>query len=351
MKKIEFRIGDRVIGPELEPYCIAEVGINHNGKLDLALQMIEVAKEAGADAVKFQTFRAEELCGDPTQEFTYQSQGKSVKESMLEMFRRYEFDESVWPKIKKHCEQIGINFFSTPQNVSDLKILQKVGISIIKVGSDDLTNLPLLENYAKSGLPIILSSGMSDISEVHKALEAVGWYNGYPTALLLCTSMYPTPLEKVNASRIKSLIHGFPGLIVGFSDHTQGTIAATIASALGACIFEKHFTLDQDLAGPDHWFSASPRSLSSWVADIHNSRNILGTPFIIPNVEELKNKKEFQRTIVAIVDIKNGDFFSSENIGIRRAPGGGEFEPIMYNKLIGKKAWQNFSKFSPIKFK
>src|SRR3989338_1347665 len=187
-----FQIAGRSIGPNDSPYCIAEVGINHNGDLALAKRMIEAAKAAGADAVKFQTFKAEEFCGDPDQTFTYYSQGRSVTEPMLEMFKRYEFPLEAWQEIKKHCEGVGITFFSSPQNRSDLNLLLELGVPVIKVGSDDFTNLPLLRSYAETKLPIILSCCMSDLAEVHQALETVGWFEGYPIALLLCTSQYPT---------------------------------------------------------------------------------------------------------------------------------------------------------------
>ncbi len=153
-------IAGRSIGPNEPPYCIAEVGINHNGDLGLAKRMIEVAKEVGADAVKFQTFKAEEFCGDPEQMFTYQSQGKTVTESMREMFRRYEFTPGQWRAIKAHCDTVGITFFSTPQNRSDLDLLMSIGVPAIKVGSDDFTNLPLLRSYAAENLQLILSCGM-----------------------------------------------------------------------------------------------------------------------------------------------------------------------------------------------
>src|SRR5450759_4039056 len=182
----QFQIAGRSIGPNDPPYCIAEVGINHNGDLALAKRMIDAAKSAGADAVKCQTCKAEEFCGDPEQTFTYQSQGKPVTESMLAMFRRYEFPSEAWQEVKAYCEKAGITFFSTPQNRSDLDLLMEVGVPAVKVGSDDFTNLPLLRDYAETGLPLILSCGMSDLAEVHQALEAAGWFDGYPVALLLC---------------------------------------------------------------------------------------------------------------------------------------------------------------------
>ncbi|MEO7423549.1 MAG: N-acetylneuraminate synthase family protein, partial [Fibrobacteria bacterium] len=186
-------IGGREIGEGCPPFIMAEVGINHNGSLETALRMIQTAKEAGADAVKFQTFQADEFISDPNVTFTYQSAGVSVTESMLAMFRRYQLPAESWVAIKKRCEETGILFLSTPQNRSDLDLLLEVGVPAVKVGSDDFTNLPLLKSYARTGLPMLVSCGMSDLAEVQQALEAVGALDGYPTILLLCTSQYPTP--------------------------------------------------------------------------------------------------------------------------------------------------------------
>ena len=312
--------------------------------------MIEVAKEAGADAVKFQTFKAEEFCGDPEQAFTYQSQGESVTESMLEMFRRYEFSSEQWFEIKVHCEGVGITFFSTPQNRTDLDLLLKIGVPAIKVGSDDFTNLPLLKSYAETGLPIIVSCGMSDLAEVHQALEILGWFNGYPAALLLCTSQYPTPPEDVNVKKLTTLQQAFPGLLVGFSDHTQSTLAVTLAVALGARIFEKHFTLDHNLPGPDHWFAEEPEDLAKWIENICQADIMLGNQFVRPTSAELGNKREFQRVIVAATDISIGECFTESNLTLRRVANGSGFPPSMYWRLLGQTSLRNFTRFSSIEF-
>lgn len=317
-----FSIAGRNIGPNDPPYCIAEVGINHNGDLTLAKRMIEVAKEAGADAVKFQTFKAEEFCGDPAQMFTYQSQGQTVTESMLSMFQRYEFAPDQWREIKAHCDAVGITFFSTPQNRPDLDLLLSIGVPAIKIGSDDFTNLPLLRDYAKENLPLILSCGMSDLAEVHQALETVGWFDGKLVALLLCTSQYPTPPQDVNICKLTTLQQAFPGLLVGFSDHTQGSLAASLAVALGARIFEKHFTLDHDLPGPDHWFSDEPDGLREWIVTIQTADIMRGFPFVKPTQAEQNMRILARRSIVALRDIAPCEVLHNSNIGIRR-PGNG----------------------------
>lgn len=344
MPNTSFAIAGRAIGAGHPPYCIAEVGINHNGDLDLAKRMIVAAKAAGADAVKFQTFKAEEFCGDPQQMFTYQSQGQSVTESMLAMFQRYEFSPEQWCEVKAYCLEMGITFFSSPQNRSDLDMLLEIGVPAIKVGSDDFTNLPLLRSYAEAGLPLILSCGMSDLAEVHQALHIVGWFEGRAVALLLCTSQYPTPPEDVNVSKLTTLKQAFPGLLVGFSDHTQGPQAAGLAVVLGAHIFEKHFTLDQRLPGPDHWFSESPEGLAGWIHSIHTASKMLGSPYIRPTAGELANKREFQRVIVAAVDIKQGEVYSELNITTRRVSGGVGLPPSMFSRVLGKLATGDIQK-------
>lgn len=332
-----FQIAGRSIGPNDLPYCIAEVGINHNGDPALAKHMIEAAKAAGADAVKFQTFKAEEFCGDPSQTFTYCSQGCSVTEPMLEMFKRYEFSLESWQEIKKHCDEVGITFFSSPQNRSDLNLLLELGVPAIKVGSDDFTNLPLLRSYAETKLPIILSCGMSDLAEVHQALETVGWFDEeYPLALLLCTSQYPTPPEDVNIAKLTTLQQAFPSLLVGFSDHTQGALAAALAVARGANIFEKHFTLSHDLPGPDHWFSETPDELTKWIDTIRSAYVSLGSAFVRPTKAEKEMRTIARRSVLALRDINKGDVFDEQNIGLRR-PGGG-LSPAIFGQILGLKA-------------
>lgn len=337
-----FQIAGRSIGPNDLPYCIAEVGINHNGDLAIAKQMIEAAKAAGADAVKFQTFKAEEFCGDPNQTFTYKSQGKSVTESMLAMFQRYEFPPEVWQEIKSHCATVGITFFSTPQNRSDLDLLMEIGVPAIKVGSDDFTNLPLLRSYVESKLPLILSCGMSDLAEVHQALEAAGWFDGYPVALLLCTSQYPTPPKDVNITKLTTLQQAFPGLLVGFSDHTQGILAAALAVSRGARIFEKHFTLSKDMPGPDHWFSEEPAGLAEWIENIRTADILLGSPFVRPTKAEKEMRLVARRSVVALRDITLGEMLDHANTGLRR-PGGG-LPPDMIQDVHGLTATRDIKR-------
>lgn len=337
------KIGGRQVGYGCEPFVVAEVGINHNGDLQRAIAMIQVAAGAGCDAVKFQTFKAAEFVNDPGQMFTYRSQGREVTESMLEMFRRYELPDDAWGRLKKECVAAGVQFFSTPQNRSDLDTLLRIGVPAIKVGSDDFTNLPLLRDYASSGVPLILSSGMSDLAEAHQALETVGALDGYPTILLVCTSQYPTPPGDAHLARITTLRNAFPGVPIGFSDHTRGPYAAAMAVALGACFLEKHFTLDHDLPGPDHWFSEDPAGLRDWVLAIRQASQMVGSPYVRPTGVERGNKLEYQRRLVAARDIRAGEQLTSDAFTLRRVAGGRGMPPLCMPYLVGRpapRAWR-----------
>jgi sialic acid synthase SpsE len=324
------------------PFIIAEAGINHNGEIKLAKRMIDLAYEAGASAIKFQTFKAEEFCGDPTQQFTYRSQDKIVTESMLEMFKRCEFSETEWFEIAKYAAQREILFFSTPQNVTDLELLLKIGVQVVKVGSDDLTNTPLISEYSRAGLPLILSCGMSTIDEVENGLIAAGLEEGKSVSLLVCTSEYPAPPESANILRVKTLKEKYPNLTIGFSDHTQGNITAVMAVALGATIFEKHFTLDHQLPGPDHWFSCDPTELKSWVYAIKEAFLSLGDGIVKPTTKEIEMRTLARRSVVALANISPGDTITLENTGLRR-PGGG-IPPAEFQDLLGSIAISTLKK-------
>lgn len=329
-------IAQRRIGGNEPPFVIAEAGINHNGDLERAYQMIRQAKLAGVDAIKFQTFRAEDFIGDPSLTFTYTSQGKQVTEPMLQMFKRYEFSREQWFLIKERCDREQILFLSTPQNPADLDLLLEIGIPAIKVGSDDFVNTPLLKNYSRAGLPMIISCGMADLAEVYQGLEAVGSLDGHPTVLMLCTSEYPAPPENVNLLKLRTLADAFPAVVLGFSDHTQGPLASSLAVALGAKVFEKHFTLDHGLPGPDHWFSEDPPGLQAWVASIRTATTLLGDSRVRPTVREQEMRKLARRSIITTADVRKGDLFSGINLGLKR-PGSG-LPAQLYDKVLGLRA-------------
>lgn len=297
----------------VDPFIIAEVGLNANGSIHRAFEMIEVAKAAGCTAVKFQTFRAVDVC-PPDQMYTYQQREplfppmeqfvtRTITEPRINLFKRAEFSESAWPIIKAECDRVGIIFLSTPETPHDLDILLKVGIPAIKIGSDNLTNRPLLRHcFAPDvGLPIILSCGMSDILEINAALSLA---SSSDLILMICTSEYPCPRESTNLRRIPTLknslawpLNSQNRIAIGFSDHTQGTIAAITSVGLGACVFEKHFTLSLALPGPDHWWSCNPKELSEWVSAIRTAHTMLGDGVMRPSAKELEAKKLYQRTV------------------------------------------------------
>ena len=337
MKNI--KIGSFTIGDESPPFIIAEVGINHNGQIEKALEMIKVAKNSGADAVKFQTFKAEEFISDESLLFTYKSQNTTITEAQMDLFKRCELNKNDFLEIKKKCDEEQILFLSTPQNRSDLDLLLEIGIPAIKVGSDDFTNIPLLENYANTKIPLIVSCGMADLTEVEQALDAIGSLNNYPTVLMLTTSEYPTESNNVNLLKFKTLSTKFPNIILGYSDHTQGILASSLAVAFGAKVFEKHFTLDNNLPGPDHWFSENPSSLKKWVDSIKIAHNMLGSTQVIPTENERKMRKMARRSIAALSNIEKGETFNQKNIGLMR-PGNGLSSDMLdkiYNKKSSKK--------------
>jgi N,N'-diacetyllegionaminate synthase len=344
----EIKIQNKSINKDHSPFIIAEAGLNHNGDLEKAFEMISIAKQAGVDSVKFQTFKAHEIVEDTELTYSYKSQGKEITESMYEMFKRCEFSKKEWYEIKRKCDDEEIIFLSTPQNQSDLDLLLEIGISAIKVGSDDFVSLPLLKGYATTNLPLILSCGMSDLSEVFESLDAVGAFKDHPTILLLTTSQYPTPPEDVNLKKLQTLSTAFPMIPMGFSDHTIGTIAAANAVALGAQVFEKHFTLDHDLPGPDHWFASNPKELKEYVQTIRQSHIMLGSEIVRPTPTEKEMRTIARRSVTALEDISDGITFTKENIGLRR-PGEG-IEPKYFEKILGKKSSRKIKKGTSLKF-
>ena len=314
-----------------EPFIIAEAGINHNGEIDKALEMIRVAKNAGADAIKFQAFKASGIVADSSLTYTYTSQGEEITEPQMDLFHRCELHKQDFLKIKNECDKEGILFLATPENRTDLDMLMDIGISAIKVGSDDFTNLPLLKNYATTGLPMIISCGMANFKEIETTMNAL---KDYSVVLMLTTSLYPTEPSEVNLLKFKTLKKLFPNLLLGYSDHTQGNLASSLALMFGAKIFEKHFTLDKALPGPDHWFSEDKTGLKNWIESIRIAKIMLGNEKLEPTKKEEEMKKIARRSIVALDDIDENEIFDRNNVGIRR-PGTG-LSPELYEKSNSK---------------
>lgn len=346
MNSIE--IDGRKIGREYPPFIIAEAGINHNGDLDMAKKMVLAAKNAEVDAVKFQTFYAEDIIQDRSLMYTYQSQGEEITEPILDMFKRCEFTTNEWKELKKYCDDVGIMFLSTPGNISDLEMLLSLKVSAIKVGSDDFVNIPLIRRYSKEPIPLLLSCGMATEEEIDYSLRVCGLESGKDICLLLCTSQYPTPPEDVNIMKLSSLREKYPQLVLGFSDHTIGSVAAIMAVAHGACVFEKHFTLDHNFVGPDHWFSEEPSELKKWVNDIRTAYSMLGTPCLQPTEKERMARKEYHRSITVVQDINVGDELTESNLCMRR-PGEG-IPANKWDEVVGKISLRNIKRGTQLSY-
>jgi len=331
---MRIQVGNRWIGEKETCFIIAEMGINHNGKIEIAKEMIDKAVECGVDAIKFQAFKAERFIADRTQTYTYRTRGQEVTESMYEMFKRCEFSEEDFRELFRYCEQRKILCFATPQNILDLDMLLRIGIPAIKVGSDDLTNLPLLKEYASHNLPMIISVGMATVGEIEEAITIIE-QTGEKPVVLHCIYSYPALAKDINLNRIRTIQSTF-SVIVGFSDHSQGIIATLGAIALGAKVIEKHFTLDKNMEGPDHWFSADPEELKALVLGTRTLEKMMGSPIIVPTLRDKEMRKLARKSIVAARDIKTGERLTSKMIEYKR-PGTGLL-PKFTEFVIGRKA-------------
>jgi N-acetylneuraminate synthase len=345
-------------------YIIAEAGVNHNGSLDMAKKLVEVAAEAGADAVKFQTFKADNLVSRLAPKAEYQSRTTGVGESQHEMIRKLELDEYAHEILIVHCKFCGIEFLSTPFDLDSVDLLAgRFNLPCIKIPSGDITNAPLLLKIAQTGKPVILSTGMSTLGEIEDALGvlAFGYLNmsthsmaafraAYCSAegqailqdkvkLLHCTTEYPAPLGDVNLKVMDTLKNAF-GLLIGYSDHTEGIAVSIAAVARGAVVIEKHFTLDRTLPGPDHEASLEPAELKQMVAAIRVVEQALGSGRKHPTPSELKNMSVARKSLVAACGITSGEPFTAENLAVKR-PGNG-LSPMQYWELLNRKSCRNF---------
>jgi len=332
---LRVQIGDRKVGGGEACFIVAEMGINHNGQIEIAKEMIDKAVKCGVDAVKFQAFKTEEFVSDKKQIYVYKARGKEITESMYEMFKRCEFSAEDFKELFGYCKQKKILCFATPQNVSDLEMLLRIGIPAIKVGSDDLTNLPLLRSYAAHRLPMIISTGMATLGEIEEGINTIKLTGNKKLVVLHCTSSYPPFPEEINLNKIRSIHQAFP-VIVGFSDHARGIIASLGAIMLGAKVLEKHFTLDRNMIGPDHWFSADPKELKELVQGVRILEKMMGSPVIGPTPREKQERKIARRSIVATRDIGKGEKIVYKIIVYKR-PGTGLL-PKFTDLVIGRKA-------------
>ncbi|MES2661925.1 MAG: N-acetylneuraminate synthase family protein [Pseudomonadota bacterium] len=327
------RVGSRSIGPGHPAFLVAEIGINHNGDMQLAKHMIDAAIATGADAVKFQNYRTEDFLSDYTLTYTYQSQGQSITESQFDMFKRCELSAVQLKDLNDYCEKNNIVFFSTPTGNDGIQDLVNVGSPLLKNGSDYLTHLPLIQSMARTGLPTILSTGMATLEEITDAVRSFEKAGGKKLIILHCTSSYPTPASEVNLRKISTLMTTF-NYPVGLSDHSWGTTAALGSIVLGACFIEKHFTLNKNLPGPDHRFSSDPEEFTELVKRVREIEQNIGSFEIKPTASELPNRINFRLSCVANGDLPEGHTLTLKDIGFRR-PGHG-LPPKKAETLIGK---------------
>ncbi|MBR1672729.1 MAG: N-acetylneuraminate synthase [Fretibacterium sp.] len=318
---------------------IAEAGVNHNGRMDLAQKMVDAAREAGADIVKFQTAVPEKLISRYAAKADYQRKNTGTDESQLDMVRKLMLKFEDFVSLKRYCEQKGITFLSTPFDLSSIDFLEELGCDMWKIPSGEITNLPYLLRIARTGKRIVMSTGMATLEEIGEALAVLKENGAGPAALLHCNTEYPTPVKDVNLRAMLTLRDTFH-CEVGYSDHTLGIEVPIAATALGATIIEKHFTLDRGMEGPDHKASLEPKELAAMVRGIRNVELALGSGIKEPSESERKNVPVARKSIVALTDIRKGDVLTERNITTKR-PGSG-ISPMRWFEVLGTKAVRDF---------
>ncbi|CEO87783.1 N-acetylneuraminate synthase [Syntrophaceticus schinkii] len=317
-------------------FIIAEAGVNHNGDIGLAKQLVDAALVAGADAVKFQTFKADQVVTGEAERAEYQKKNVPDKdESQLEMIKRLEISFADFKELKIYCDRKGIAFLSSPFDLESIDFLGQLNVPYFKIPSGEITNLPFLRKIGQWHKKVILSTGMATLGETEKAIEILNEAGARDLILMHCTTNYPTPPEEVNLLAMKTLQQAF-GLPVGYSDHTMGTVVPVAAVTLGARVIEKHFTLDCSLEGPDHKASLEPSEFKDMIEAIRIIEKALGTGIKKPATSELQIMKDVRRSIVASCDISAGDVINESNITVKR-PGTG-ISPMMWDIIIGRKA-------------
>lgn len=320
---------------------IAEAGVNHNGDIVLAKQLIDVAADAGADLVKFQTFNADRLTTMQAKKANYQNAATKNTETQHKMLSRLELSSKMHEELIAYCDDLNIGFFSTGFDIESVDFLASLGMSQFKIPSGEINNLPYLRHIGQFGKPIILSTGMSTLNDIEIAIDVLE-KAGTPRSIitvLQCTSAYPTPMAEVNLHVMQSIKAAF-GVEVGYSDHTIGIEVSIAAAALGACVIEKHFTLDRNLPGPDHKASLEPNEFKAMVSAIRNIEIALGDGVKGLTLSESLNKPLVRKSIVASKAIKAGDIFTPENITVKR-PGTG-ISPMYWDTIIGCEAIRDF---------
>ena len=317
---------------------IAEAGVNHNGSFDLACKLVDVAQKAGADCIKFQTFSSEQLVSKNAEKAEYQKI-TTGEGSQVDMLRRLELSENEFIRLKNYCDEVGICFLSTPFDLKSIRFLNSMDIPFWKVPSGEVTNYPYLLEIAKTGKPVVMSTGMCNMDEIEMAIRVLKENGTDDIRLLHCNTEYPTPFSDVNLKAMQTMRESF-GYEVGYSDHTKGIEVAIAAVALGATVIEKHITLDRNMEGPDHKASIEPEEFAEMTRCIRNVENSLGTGEKKASPSEEKNKMVARKSIVARTRIKKGEFFTENNITVKR-PGTG-ISPMKWIDVIGTRAEKDF---------
>lgn len=323
-------------------FIIAEAGVNHNGSIETAKKLIDVAVDAGADAVKFQTFIAKDLVSKSSPKAEYQKKTTNKKESQFEMIKKLEISFEDHLELKSYCEKKRIKFLSSAFDLDSIDLLEKIGMDIYKIPSGEITNLPYLRKIGKLNKKVILSTGMASLEEIDNALKVItkSGTKDKDITVLHCNSEYPTPMTDVNLKAMLHIKNEFD-IKIGYSDHTLGIEVPVAAVVLGAKVIEKHFTLDKTMDGPDHKASLEPDELKAMVDAIRNIEKAMGEGIKKPSPSELKNKDIARKSIVAKIKIKKGDIFTEENLAVKR-PGTG-INPMEWDNVIGQKAVKDFN--------
>jgi N,N'-diacetyllegionaminate synthase len=317
-----------------EIFIIAEAGVNHNGDIEIAKKMIDAAVRAGADAVKFQTFNTDKLVTKNAPKADYQNEKTDRNESQYDMLKKLELSKKEHKILKNYCEEKKILFMSTPFDFESADLLEKLGVNLYKIGSGDLTNIPLLEYIAKKQKPMIVSTGMANLAEVEEAVDAIRDSGNEDVILLHCLSNYPAKFENVNLSAMNTMKIAF-NLEIGYSDHTPGIEVSIAAVAMGAKVIEKHFTLDKTLQGNDHYHAMDPDDLRKFRNNVDMIKTINGSYYKRPLECESESRKQARRSIVALKDMKAGDTITRDKITFKR-PGTG-ISPADLDKVLGRK--------------
>lgn len=321
-------------------YIIAEAGVNHNGSIEIARELITKGAEAGVNAVKFQTFKAESLVTKKAKKAEYQIQNTgNTEDSQFEMIKKLELDYDVHEELKKFAESKGVDFLSSAFDLDSIDLLNELDMKVFKIPSGEITNYPYLVKTAQQGKDIILSTGMSDLSDIEKALDVLKENGATKVTVLHCNTEYPTPMQDVNLLSMNTIKTAF-NTEVGYSDHTLGIEVPIAAVALGAKIIEKHFTLDNRMEGPDHKASLEPDELKNMVDAIRNIEKALGSSVKKPTPSEYKNIGIARKSLVAKCPIRKGDMFTQGNLTVKR-PGNG-ISPMEWKDFIGKVAVKDY---------